>query len=52
MGDDRTDEDMFGALPPEAAAIAVGFRPSMARYRVASPGAARAFLARILEGRG
>jgi trehalose 6-phosphate synthase/phosphatase len=51
MGDDRTDEDTFGALPPEAATIAVGFRPSMARYRVASPGAARTFLARILDGR-
>jgi trehalose 6-phosphate synthase/phosphatase len=48
MGDDRTDEDTFRALPPEAATIAVGFRPSIARYRVASPGAARAFLARLV----
>jgi trehalose 6-phosphate synthase/phosphatase len=51
MGDDRTDEDTFRALPPEGVAIAVGFRPSVARYRVASPGAARAFLSRIAEGR-
>jgi trehalose 6-phosphate synthase/phosphatase len=49
MGDDRTDEDTFGALPPEAETIAVGYRPSVARYRVATPSAARALLARILE---
>jgi trehalose 6-phosphate synthase/phosphatase len=49
MGDDRTDEDTFGALPPDALTIAVGFRPSVARYRVATPGAARALLTQILE---
>ncbi|MGD9904822.1 MAG: bifunctional alpha,alpha-trehalose-phosphate synthase (UDP-forming)/trehalose-phosphatase [Vicinamibacterales bacterium] len=35
IGDDRTDEDLFRALPPESATIAVGSRPSAARYRVA-----------------
>jgi trehalose 6-phosphate synthase/phosphatase len=49
MGDDRTDEDTFAALPPEAVTVAVGFRPRVARYRVASPLAARALLARIVE---
>lgn len=44
MGDDRTDEDLFQALPPDAVAIAVGYRPSVARFRVASPREARLFL--------
>ncbi len=30
MGDDRTDEDLFLALPPDAVAIGVGFRPTIA----------------------
>jgi trehalose 6-phosphate synthase/phosphatase len=47
MGDDATDDDMFRALPPEAISISVGFRPSMARYRVARPRAARALLASV-----
>jgi trehalose 6-phosphate synthase/phosphatase len=33
-GNDRTDEDLFAALPPEAITIAVGDRPSRAHYRV------------------
>jgi trehalose 6-phosphate synthase/phosphatase len=44
MGDDVTDDDMFGALPPGAISISVGFRPSQARYRVARPRGARALL--------
>jgi trehalose 6-phosphate synthase/phosphatase len=51
MGDDGTDEDLFRALPEEAIAISVGFRPSIARYRVARPRAARALLASVV-GRG
>jgi trehalose 6-phosphate synthase/phosphatase len=47
MGDDATDDDMFRALPPEAISISVGFRPSLARYRVARPRAARALLASV-----
>ena len=48
MGDDRTDEDLFMALPPDGIAIAVGFRETIARYRVASPRAARELLERIV----
>jgi trehalose 6-phosphate synthase/phosphatase len=48
MGDDRTDEDCFLALPPDAIAIGVGYRQTVARYRVATPRAARAFLASVL----
>jgi len=33
-GNDRTDEDLFAALPPEAITIAVGDRPSRAHFRV------------------
>jgi trehalose 6-phosphate synthase/phosphatase len=48
MGDDTTDDDMFEALPDGAVTIAVGFRPSPARYRVARPQAARALLTRLV----
>jgi trehalose 6-phosphate synthase/phosphatase len=48
MGDDGTDEDTFRALPPDAIAIGVGYRASVARYRVATPRAARAFLANVV----
>ena len=51
MGDDRTDEDTFRALPPEAITIGVGYRPSIARYRVATPRAARALLANVVGAR-
>jgi trehalose 6-phosphate synthase/phosphatase len=51
MGDDATDEDLFRALPTDAATIAVGFRASSARYRVSRPRAARAMLASVLRGR-
>ncbi len=48
MGDDRTDEDLFMALPPDAIAIAVGYRETIARYRVATPRAARELLERVV----
>jgi len=48
MGDDRTDEDLFVALPPDAIAIAVGYRETIARYRVATPRAARELLERLV----
>jgi trehalose 6-phosphate synthase/phosphatase len=48
MGDDHTDEDMFQALPDDAIAIGVGYRPTVARYRVATPRAARALLEKLL----
>jgi trehalose 6-phosphate synthase/phosphatase len=51
MGDDRTDEDLFAALPPDALTIGVGFLTTGARYRVATPGAARSLLAGVLGER-
>jgi trehalose 6-phosphate synthase/phosphatase len=48
MGDDHTDEDLFKALPPGAIAVGVGYRPTIAQYRVATPREARALLERLL----
>ena len=48
MGDDRTDEDLFGALPPGSFAVHVGTSPSGAPYRLADPAAARRLLSRLL----
>jgi trehalose 6-phosphate synthase/phosphatase len=44
IGDDRTDEDMFAALPPDGVAIRVGGGDSSAPYRLDSPTAVRALL--------
>lgn len=49
-GNDRTDEDLFGALPDAAITIAVGERPSRARYRVHDVRSLRKLLARIDAG--
>lgn len=43
LGDDRTDDDLFAALPPSAVTVAVG-RGAKARYRVADFNAARTLL--------
>jgi trehalose 6-phosphate synthase/phosphatase len=50
IGDDRTDEDMFNALPPEAVAIHVGPTGSVAPLRVAEVADARRLLERLLGG--
>lgn len=34
IGDDRTDEDLFRALPPASVTVAVGRRATCARFRV------------------
>jgi trehalose 6-phosphate synthase/phosphatase len=52
MGDDRTDEDLFAALPEGAIAVWVGAAPSRAPLRVASVAAARHLLAGILGEKG
>ncbi len=51
MGDDRTDEDMFAALPEGHLGVHVGPRPSRAPLRLAGVREARAFLARIAAQR-
>ena len=47
MGDDRTDEDMFAALPEGSLCVHVGPSDSRAALRVADVRAARALLAEI-----
>jgi trehalose 6-phosphate synthase/phosphatase len=49
VGDDRTDEDTFAALPPSAYTVRVGQAPrSLARYSVASPTEVRQLLRHLL----
>jgi len=43
-GDDRTDEDIFNALPKDAYTIKVGLPPSKARFSVDSVGEMRSLL--------
>ena len=49
IGDDRTDEDMFAALPPDALTIRVGPGPTRARFSVRDPAAARGLLALLAD---
>ncbi len=49
IGDDRTDEDIFGALPADAITIRVGGGATRARYRLDGPADVRALLARFVE---
>jgi len=49
FGDDRTDEDLFAALPETAFTFRAGPGPSRARYRVTGPEPVRRFLNRFLE---
>ena len=44
LGDDKTDEDLFAALPGDGVAIHVGPKPSRAQYRVLDAVAARKLL--------
>jgi len=49
IGDDRTDEDTFGAMPPEAYTIKVGSAPrSLARFHVRGTTDVRQLLRRLL----
>lgn len=49
IGDDRTDEDLFAAVPPETITIRVGPGPTRARFRLESVAAARALLRSLVE---
>ena len=49
IGDDRTDEDLFGAVPPEAISIRIGPGPTRARYRLESVSAVRALLQSLID---
>jgi len=49
VGDDRTDEDLFAALPDGSISVHVGPAPSRAVLRLPDVRAARALLASLLE---
>jgi trehalose 6-phosphate synthase/phosphatase len=49
MGDDRTDEDLFAAVPPEAITIRVGPGLTRARFRLDSVPAVRSLLRILVE---
>jgi trehalose 6-phosphate synthase/phosphatase len=49
IGDDRTDEDLFTALPPEAVTVRVGPGATHARYRLEGVGAVRVLLQTLVE---
>ncbi|WP_434387338.1 bifunctional alpha,alpha-trehalose-phosphate synthase (UDP-forming)/trehalose-phosphatase [Melittangium boletus] len=49
IGDDRTDEDLFAALPPDGIAIHAGGKESRAGYRVKGPAEVRQLLAALLK---
>lgn len=53
IGDDRTDEEVFRLLPPDAITIRVGpaSEPTLARYRLDSPEDVRQFLRAVRECR-
>jgi trehalose 6-phosphate synthase/phosphatase len=48
-GDDRTDEDMFGALPEDAISIRIGPGQTRARFRLQSPFELRRLLGSIIS---
>jgi trehalose 6-phosphate synthase/phosphatase len=48
LGDDRTDEDIFRALPPEAYTVRVGLARSLARYNLATVPEVRRLLRQLL----
>ena len=48
IGDDRTDEDLFAALPDKAYTIRVGLAESVAKFRLSSPTDVRKFLKSLL----
>jgi trehalose 6-phosphate synthase/phosphatase len=51
IGDDRTDEDMFEAAPPDAVTVVVGRRSSQARHRLGGIAEVRDFLAEMAARR-
>jgi trehalose 6-phosphate synthase/phosphatase len=49
IGDDRTDEDLFAALQPDAITIRVGPGVTRARFRLDSVASVRALLQSLVE---
>jgi trehalose 6-phosphate synthase/phosphatase len=51
IGDDRTDEDLFAAVPEGALTLCAGTLVTRASYRVSGPDQVRRFLRRFVEAR-
>jgi trehalose 6-phosphate synthase/phosphatase len=51
LGDDRTDAELFAALPDDALRVQVGAGPRIADLRLPDPRAARTLLWRLLQAR-
>jgi trehalose 6-phosphate synthase/phosphatase len=52
MGDDHTDEDLFGVLPPAAYTVKVGSAPrSLARYFIPGPAEVRQLLRKLHQAK-
>jgi trehalose 6-phosphate synthase/phosphatase len=49
MGDDRTDEDLFAAMPEDGISIHVGPASSRAPFRLSDPSSVRDFLERLAD---
>jgi trehalose 6-phosphate synthase/phosphatase len=49
LGDDRTDEDLFTSLPPDAISARVGPGATRARFRLESTGSVRALLKMLAD---
>ena len=49
LGDDKTDEDIFRSLPPEAITIKIGITPSVAKYNLANQQDVSRIIGRLLE---
>jgi trehalose 6-phosphate synthase/phosphatase len=49
IGDDRTDEDLFTSLPPDAISVKVGPGSTRARFRLESTSSVRALLQMLAE---
>jgi trehalose 6-phosphate synthase/phosphatase len=49
FGDDRTDEDIFRALPPDTITVKIGVTTSIAKYNLASQHDVARFLDRLIE---
>ncbi|HZI14802.1 MAG TPA: bifunctional alpha,alpha-trehalose-phosphate synthase (UDP-forming)/trehalose-phosphatase, partial [Myxococcus sp.] len=50
LGDDRTDEDLFGAIPEGGLTIHAGNKPTRAAFRVQGPADVRRLLAALVAG--
>ncbi len=50
LGDDKTDEDLFRALGPQALTIKIGLMPSLARYNLADQQEVVGFMEHLLDG--